>query len=64
MTVTTPSSHKFDEDASRTMNAAQIRRILITDRGHPTHVALTMQVSHRRPNDSDRSTFPARRGGL
>ncbi len=43
MTVTTPSGRTFDEDASRAMKAAQNGPILITDRGHPTHVVLTMQ---------------------
>jgi hypothetical protein len=43
VTVTTLSSHEFDEDASRAMKAAQNGTVFVTDRGHPTHVVLTMQ---------------------
>ena len=43
MTVTTLSCHAFDEDESRASEAARNGPVFITDRGHPTHVVLTMQ---------------------
>lgn len=43
MTVTTLSSHEFDEDRSRAMRAAQNGPFFVTDHRRPTHVALTMQ---------------------
>ena len=44
MTITTLSSHQFNQDASRAKKAARSGPVLITDRGRPTHVLLTFEA--------------------
>jgi hypothetical protein len=41
MTITTLSSHQFNQDASRAKKAAMAGPVFITDRGRPAHVLPT-----------------------
>ena len=41
MSITTPSSRAFNQDASKAKNAAKDGPVIITDRGRPAHVLLT-----------------------
>jgi prevent-host-death family protein len=43
MTITTVSSREFNQDASKVKRAAANGPVFITDRGHPSHVLLTIE---------------------
>lgn len=43
MTVTTLSSREFNQDTSGAKKAAQLGPVIITDRGRPAHVLLTIE---------------------
>ena len=43
MSVTTLSSRQFNQDASKAKKAAKRGPVVITDRGRPTHVLLSME---------------------
>jgi prevent-host-death family protein len=43
MTITTVSSREFNQDVSKIKRAALNGPVFITDRGHPSHVLLTIQ---------------------
>lgn len=47
MTVTTLSSRKFNQDTSGAKKAAQHGPVIITDRGRPAHVLMTMEAYQR-----------------
>ncbi|MGF1474873.1 MAG: type II toxin-antitoxin system Phd/YefM family antitoxin [Geminicoccaceae bacterium] len=44
MTVTTMSSREFNQDASGAKKAAEKGPVIITDRGKPAHVLLTIET--------------------
>jgi prevent-host-death family protein len=41
------SSREFNRDVSLAKRAAQVEPVLITDRGHPTHVLMSMAEYRR-----------------
>ncbi|MDD5126459.1 type II toxin-antitoxin system Phd/YefM family antitoxin [Methylovulum sp.] len=43
MGITTVSSREFNQDASRVKRAAVNVPVFITDRGHPSHVLMTIE---------------------
>ncbi|NOU21007.1 MAG: type II toxin-antitoxin system Phd/YefM family antitoxin [Methyloglobulus sp.] len=43
MAITTISSREFNQDVSRVKRAAANGPVFITDRGHPSHVLLTIE---------------------
>jgi prevent-host-death family protein len=43
MGITTISSREFNQDVSRVKRAAANGPVFITDRGHPSHVLLTIE---------------------
>ena len=43
MSITTVSSREFNQDVSRVKRAAVNGPVFITDRGHPSHVLLTIE---------------------
>lgn len=43
MAITTFSSRRFNQDASRAKNAARNGPVVITDRGRPAHVLLSIE---------------------
>jgi prevent-host-death family protein len=47
MVVTTLSSREFNQDTSRAKKAAQEGPVIITDRGRPAHVLLTIEDYER-----------------
>jgi prevent-host-death family protein len=47
MTITTLSSREFNQDTSRAKKAAQSGPVIITDRGRPSHVLLTIEEYQR-----------------
>ncbi|MEK8051003.1 type II toxin-antitoxin system Phd/YefM family antitoxin [Ideonella sp. DXS22W] len=47
MTVTTLSSREFNQDASGAKRAASKGPVIITDRGRPAHVLLTIEDYER-----------------
>lgn len=47
MTITTISSREFNQDASGAKEGGTARTGIITDRGRPTHVLLTMEDYRR-----------------
>jgi prevent-host-death family protein len=77
MTVTTLTSHEFNQDTSRAKNAARLGPVFITDRGRPTHVLLTIKDYRQlaggnmslaealaQPNVADFEFRPPRVGGM
>lgn len=44
MTITTLSSREFNQDASGAKRAARKGPVIITDRGRPAHVLLTIEA--------------------
>lgn len=44
MTITTVSSREFNQDASGAKRAASKGPVIITDRGRPAHVLLTIEA--------------------
>lgn len=44
MTITTVSSREFNQDASGAKRAARKGPVVITDRGRPAHVLLTIEA--------------------
>ncbi len=44
MTITTLSSREFNQDASGAKRAASHGPVIITDRGRPAHVLLTIEA--------------------
>ncbi len=47
MTITTLSSRKLNQDIGRTKLAAALGPVLITDRGKPAHVLLSIEAYQR-----------------
>lgn len=47
MSITTISSREFNQDVSRVKRAASYGPVFITDRGHPSHVLLTIEEYQR-----------------
>jgi prevent-host-death family protein len=47
MTITTLSSREFNQDTSKAKKAAQSGPVIITDRGRPAHVLLTIEEYQR-----------------
>jgi len=47
MTITTLSSREFNQDTSGAKKAASKGPVIITDRGRPAHVLLTMEEYQR-----------------
>jgi prevent-host-death family protein len=47
MSITTISSREFNQDVSRVKRAASNGPVFITDRGHPSHVLLTIEDYQR-----------------
>jgi prevent-host-death family protein len=47
MTITTLSSREFNQDAGRAKKAARSGPVIITDRGRPMHVLLSMEDYRR-----------------
>ncbi len=47
MTTTTLSSREFNQDASGAKRAAERGPVIITDRGRPAHVLLTIEAYHK-----------------
>jgi prevent-host-death family protein len=43
VTITTLSSRRFNQDASKAKKAAKAGPVIITDRGRPAHVLLTFE---------------------
>jgi prevent-host-death family protein len=43
MTITTLSSREFNQDASRAKRAAKAGPVIITERGRPAHVLMTIE---------------------
>ena len=43
MTITTISSREFNQEASKVKRAAANGPVFITERGHPSHVLLTIE---------------------
>ena len=77
MTITTLSSREFNHDASRAKKAARSGPVIITDRGRPAHVLLTIEeyrhLTHTQltivdmlamPGEDDLEFEPVRLSGL
>jgi prevent-host-death family protein len=47
VTITTVSSREFNQDASGAKRAARNGPVIITDRGRPSHVLLTIEASQK-----------------
>lgn len=47
MTITTLSSREFNQDAGKAKKAAKNGPVIITDRGRPAHVLLTIEDYQR-----------------
>jgi len=47
MGITTLSSREFNQDASRAKRAAKKGPVMVTDRGRPSHVLLTIEEYRR-----------------
>ncbi len=47
MTITTLSSREFNQDASGAKRAAKKGPVIITDRGQPAHVLLSIEAYER-----------------
>lgn len=47
MAITTISSREFNQDAGKAKKAAQAGPVIITDRGRPAHVLLTIEDYRR-----------------
>jgi prevent-host-death family protein len=47
MAITTISSRQFNQDASGAKNASRNGPVIITDRGRPAHVLLTIEEYRR-----------------
>ena len=62
MSITTPSSHAFNQDASMARNAAKDGPVIITDRGRPPRVLLTVddykKLTGERTNIADLLAMP------
>ncbi|SJM91055.1 Prevent-host-death protein [Crenothrix polyspora] len=54
MGITTVSSREFNQDVSRIKRAADNGPVFITDRGHPSHVLLTIE-DYQRITDKQKS---------
>ncbi len=53
MAITTFSSRQFNQDASRAKNAARSGPVIITDRGRPAHVLLSIEEYYKILNKSE-----------
>ncbi len=62
MAITTLSSREFNQDTSRAKRAAKKGPVFITDRGHPSHVLLSIEeyrnLTHPRRNMMDLLAMP------
>lgn len=63
MTITTLSSREFNQDTGRAKKAAQSGPVIITDRGRPAHVLLTIEeyqrVTHSQTSIVDLLAMPS-----
>ena len=63
MAITTLSSREFNQDTSRAKKAAERGPVIITDRGRPAHVLLTIEeyrkITGKRENILDLLAMPA-----
>ena len=62
MAITTLSSREFNQDTSRAKKAAERGPVIITDRGRPAHVLLTIEeyrkITGKRENILDLLAMP------
>jgi prevent-host-death family protein len=62
MTITTISSREFNQDTGRAKKATKKGPVIITDRGKPAHVMLSIkeyeQITHRRESIADLLALP------
>ena len=58
MTITILSSREFNQDTSRAKKAAEAGPVIITDRGRPAHVLLSIE-DYRRMSGEKRSIAAA-----
>ncbi|BCP53160.1 antitoxin [Kaistia sp. 32K] len=58
MTITTLTSREFNQDTSRAKKAANEGPVIITDRGRPAHVLLSIE-EYRRITGTGRSLLEA-----
>ncbi|MBN9024906.1 type II toxin-antitoxin system Phd/YefM family antitoxin [Kaistia sp. MMO-174] len=58
MSVTTLTSREFNQDTSRAKKAARAGPVIITDRGRPAHVLLSIE-EYRRLTGKGRSVLEA-----
>lgn len=64
MSVTTITSREFNQDVGRAKKAAQSGPVLITDRGRPAHVLLSIEEYRRLTGGSETlAEALAQRGG-
>jgi prevent-host-death family protein len=63
LAITTLSSREFNQDTSRAKKAAERGPVIITDRGRPAHVLLTIEeyrkITGKRENMLDLLAMPA-----
>jgi prevent-host-death family protein len=63
LAITTLSSREFNQDTSRAKKAAERGPVIITDRGRPAHVLLTIEeyrkITGKRENILDLLAMPA-----
>jgi prevent-host-death family protein len=63
LAITTLSSREFNQDTSRAKKAAERGPVIITDRGRPAHVLLTIEeyrkITGKRENILDLMAMPA-----
>jgi len=77
MPITTLTSREFNQDTSRAKKAAMAGPVIITDRGRPAHVLLSIEDYRKltggqmslgeavaQPNVPDFDFIPPRAGGL
>jgi prevent-host-death family protein len=53
MAITTFSSRQFNQDASRAKNATRNGPVIITDRGRPAHVLLSIEEYYKIINERE-----------
>ena len=62
MAITTLSSREFNQDTSRAKKAAKLGPVIITDRGRPSHVLMTIEeyrkITDKKENILDLLAMP------
>jgi len=62
LAITTISSREFNQDTGRAKKAAKKGPVIITDRGKPAHVLLSIKeyekITHKRENIADLLALP------